>query len=113
MLVAKAKAFSLIGIMDSSTALREFLEYIIGQLIAQPEEGAIAHELSEDGTHHKFLVTLTKDDVGKIVGKNGHTVSAIRNLLMTAAERDGQSVSLRVVAPHDFQSEDPAENEDA
>ena len=60
-------------VMDSATALREFLEYIIGQLIAQPEEGAIAHELSEDGKHHKFLVTLTKDDVGKIVGKNGHT----------------------------------------
>ena len=99
--------------MDSSTALREFLEYIIGQLIAQPEEGAIAHELSEDGKHHKFLVTLTKDDVGKIVGKNGHTVSAIRNLLIAAAERDGQTVSLRVVGPHDFQSDDTAEHDDA
>ena len=99
--------------MDSSTALREFLEYIIGQLIAQPEEGAIAHELSEDGKHHKFLVTLTKDDVGKIVGKNGHTVSAIRSLLIAAAERDGQSVSLRVVGPHDYESDHSSEDDDA
>ena len=95
--------------MDSSTALREFLEYIFGQLISQPEEGAIAHELSEDGTHHTFLVTLTKDDVGKIVGKNGLTVSAIRSLLIAAAERDGQSVSLKVVGP----SEAPLEQDDA
>lgn len=95
--------------MDSSTALREFLEYIIGQLISQPEQGAIAHELSEDGTHHTFLVTLAKDDVGKIVGKNGLTVSAIRSLLLAAAERDGQSVSLRVVGPN----EEPIEDGDA
>ena len=88
--------------MDSSTALREFLEYIIGQLISHPEEGAIAHELSEDGTHHTFVVTLTKNDVGKIVGKNGHTVAAIRNLLIAAAERQGESVSLRVVGPREM-----------
>ena len=95
--------------MDSSTALREFLEYIVGQLISQPEEGAIAHELSEDGTHHTFQVTLTKDDVGKIVGKNGLTVSAIRSLLIAAVERDGQSVSLKVVGS----SEAPLEQDDA
>ncbi len=85
--------------MDSATALREFLEYIIGQLIQQPEEGAIAHELSDDQKHHTFLVTLTDEDVGKIVGRNGHTVSAILNLLNAAAAREGQTVSLKVVGP--------------
>jgi|MDTC01.1.fsa_nt_gb hypothetical protein len=85
--------------MDSSTALREFLEYIIGQLIKQPEEGAIAHELLEDQKEHIFRVTLTEGDVGKIVGRNGHTVSAIRNLLNAAAARNGQKVVLQVVGP--------------
>lgn len=94
--------------MDSATALREFLEYIIGQLIEQPEEGAIAHELSDDGKHHNFLVTLTEDDVGKIIGKNGHTVAAIRSLLIAAAQRDGQTVSLKVVGPSDYYN-DPGE----
>jgi predicted RNA-binding protein YlqC (UPF0109 family) len=90
--------------MDSSTALREFLEYIIGQLIEQPEQGAIAHELSDDGKHHNFRVTLTEEDVGKIIGKNGYTMSAIRSLLEAAVERDGQTVSLKVVGPDDFSS---------
>ena len=97
--------------MDSATALREFLEYIIGQLIEQPEEGNIAHELSEDSKHHNFRVTLTEDDVGKIIGKNGHTVSAIRSLLQAAAHRDGQTVSLKVVGPSDF-SDEPDESDD-
>ena len=88
--------------MDSSTALREFLEYIIGQLIEQPEEGAIAHELSEDGRHHNFRVTLTEEDVGKIIGRNGHTVTAIRSLLAAAAQRNRQTVSLRVAEPADY-----------
>ena len=98
--------------MDSSTALREFLEYIIGQLIEQPEQGAIAHELSEDGKHHNFRVTLTEEDVGKIIGKNGYTVSAIRSLLEAAAQRDGQTVSLKVVGPDDF-SGAPKDGEDS
>lgn len=97
--------------MDSSTALREFLEYIIGQLISQPEEGAIAHELTDDGKHHNFRVTLSADDVGKIVGKNGLTVSSIRSLLMAAAERDGQTVSLKVVGPQDQEvAEEPSDD---
>lgn len=99
--------------MDSATALREFLEYIIGQLIEQPEEGNIAHELSEDGKHHTFRVTLTEDDVGKIIGKNGHTVSAIRSLLQAAAQRDGQSVSLKVVGPSDFFGDSEESDESA
>ncbi len=89
--------------MDSATALREFLEYIIGQLIEQPEEGAIAHEWSDDGHHHRFVVTLTEDDMGHIIGKNGHTVAAIRSLLGAAAQRDGETVSLRVVGPSDLE----------
>lgn len=91
--------------MDSATALREFLEYIIGQLIEQPEEGAIAHELSDDGKHHTFLVTLTEEDVGKIIGKNGYTVAAIRSLLAAAAQRNEETVSLKVVGPSDFSAE--------
>ncbi len=105
--------------MDPSTALREFLEYIIGQLIDQPEEGAIAHELVDDGKRHVFRVTLTESDVGIIIGKNGHTVSAIRNLMSVAAAREGQTVTLDVVAlegrdatPEDDSAESAAEKDD-
>ena len=40
--------------------------------------------------------------MGKIIGKSGHTVAAIRSLLIAAAQRDGQTVSLKVVGPSDF-----------
>jgi len=85
--------------MDSATALREFLDYIIGQLIEQPEQAAIAHEYDDERKHHLFQVTLTEDDVGKIIGRNGHTVRAIRNLLTASAEREGESVAFKVVGP--------------
>ncbi len=99
--------------MDAATALREFLEYIIGQLIDQPEAGAIAHELSEDGKQHHFRVTLSEDDVGMIIGKGGHTVTAMRNLLNAAAARDGQRVTLKVTGPMDYQHPEDEEGDDA
>jgi predicted RNA-binding protein YlqC (UPF0109 family) len=35
--------------------------------------------------------------VGKVVGRSGHTIMAIRNLLAAAAARTGHEVSLQIV----------------
>jgi predicted RNA-binding protein YlqC (UPF0109 family) len=80
--------------MDSTLALREFLEYVITQLIEHPEEASIAHRM--DGNRHVFEVELAEGDVGKVIGKNGQTVGAIRNLLEAGAWRNREKVVLRV-----------------
>jgi len=83
--------------MDSATALREFLEYVISQLIDHPEEAAIAHHF-ERGKHF-FRVTLNEEDVGRVIGKSGSTISAIRSLLDAAASNNRERVSLNVGHP--------------
>jgi uncharacterized protein len=40
---------------------------------------------------------MRKADVGKVIGRNGHTITAMRNLLNAAASRSGQSVVLQIV----------------
>ncbi|MEM7147613.1 MAG: KH domain-containing protein [Verrucomicrobiota bacterium] len=81
--------------MDPPTALMEFLEYVIGQLIDHPEEASIGHEL--DGDRHVFRIKVHPEDMGVIIGKSGYTISSIRSLLEAAAAKLGTKVVLKVV----------------
>jgi predicted RNA-binding protein YlqC (UPF0109 family) len=81
--------------MDPPTALLEFLEYVVGQLIDHPEAASIGHEL--DGDRHVFRLQVHEDDMGLIIGKNGYTISSIRSLLNAAAERAGTKVVLKII----------------
>jgi predicted RNA-binding protein YlqC (UPF0109 family) len=75
--------------------VKEFLEFVIGQLIDRPEE-LILHEQERGGTVC-FLLELPRSEVGKVIGKQGHTIQAIRSLLASAAARHGQRATLEIV----------------
>jgi predicted RNA-binding protein YlqC (UPF0109 family) len=75
--------------------VESFLEYVIRQLVEAPEEVLVSKV--EQGRKVIFKVEMRKADVGKVIGRNGHTITAMRNLLNAAASRSGQSVVLQVV----------------
>ena len=81
--------------MDSGAALQDFLEYILTHLVEFPEQASVSHEILEDGKH-LYRVRLAEDDVGRVIGRNGFTVSAIRSLMAAAAQRNGVKVGLKV-----------------
>ena len=72
-----------------------FLEYVIRQLVDTPEEVLVRKV--DQGRKVIFRVEMRKADVGKVIGRNGHTITAMRNLLNAAASRTGQSVLLQIV----------------
>ena len=81
--------------MDSGAALQEFLEYILSQLVERPDQTSVSHEIGEDGKH-VYRVRLAEEDVGRVIGRNGFTVSAIRSLMSAAGVRNGVKVGLKV-----------------
>jgi predicted RNA-binding protein YlqC (UPF0109 family) len=72
-----------------------FLEFVIRQLVEAPEEVFVTKV--EQGRKLIFKVEMRKSDVGKVIGRNGHTITAVRNLLNAAALRTGQQVLLQIV----------------
>jgi len=72
-----------------------FLEFVIRQLVEAPEEVLVTKV--EQGRKLIFKVEMRKSDVGKVIGRNGHTITAVRNLLCAAAQRSGQQVFLQIV----------------
>jgi predicted RNA-binding protein YlqC (UPF0109 family) len=44
----------------------------------------------------RFKLVLAKADVAMLIGRNGFTAAAIRNVLKAAADKDGVQVSLQI-----------------
>lgn len=75
--------------------MKEFVEYIVKNLVDHPDQVRI----NEVGGTQSFIVELSveKSDIGKIIGKRGKTINAIRTLLMSVASRNGLRVSLEIL----------------
>jgi hypothetical protein len=75
--------------------MQEFLDYVLRQLIDFPDEMILAR--SQAGKKTVFHLRLRQSDVGKVIGKHGHTIIAIRNLLAAGAARHGEKAVLEIV----------------
>ncbi|MBA3650131.1 MAG: KH domain-containing protein [Chthoniobacterales bacterium] len=75
--------------------MRQFLEFIIRQLVEFPDEVMISEV--ENGRMTVFRLAMRQTDVGRIIGRNGQTIRAIRALLSSAASRHGQKATLDIV----------------
>lgn len=96
--------------MDAPEALREFLTYVVANLIDHPQQASILISHNAAGSL-VFRVQLAQEDVRHVIGKNGLTISSIRSLLYTAAEKHGLKVSLKVGAARDLETDESAEQE--
>lgn len=75
--------------------MRELLEYVLRVLVDHPEDLRLT-EVDGERTVI-FELRCHPEDVGKVIGKNGKTVGALRTLLSTAAARQGKRALLEVV----------------
>lgn len=75
--------------------MKEFVAYIVKNLVDHPDEVHI----NEVGGTQTLIIELAvrKEDIGKIIGKGGKTINAIRTLLMSVASRNGIRVSLEII----------------
>ncbi len=75
--------------------MKEFVEYIVKNLVDNPDKVRITEIC---GTRSLTLeLAVDKGDIGKIIGKQGKTINAIRTLLMSVASRNGIRVTLEIL----------------
>jgi predicted RNA-binding protein YlqC (UPF0109 family) len=75
--------------------MEEFLQYVIGQLVEHPDEVIISK--TESNGALTYRVVMRKSDLGRIIGRGGHTVHALRTLLQAAARKRGERVNLEII----------------
>jgi predicted RNA-binding protein YlqC (UPF0109 family) len=76
--------------------VEELLEYLVRALVDHPDEVEVEGFDEEDGTIVLEL-RVAGDDTGKVIGRGGRTVAALRTVMKAAAVRDGQRVLVDVV----------------
>lgn len=86
----------MVGAMEPVTErLRNFLQYVAVKLIDDPSQAQL--KVAELGPKKlRFKLVLAKADVAMLIGRNGFTASAIRNVLKAAADKEGVQVSLQI-----------------
>jgi uncharacterized protein len=75
--------------------VKEFLEFVIRQLVDYPDEVMLSE--IPNGRMTIFRVQLRQSDVGRVIGRNGQTIQAIRALLASSASRHGQRATLEII----------------
>lgn len=75
--------------------MKELVEYLVKSLVDQPDEVFLA-EHEEDDTVVLEL-KIAPDDLGKVIGKSGNTINAIRTVLQAAASSQRKRVRLEVL----------------
>ena len=75
---------------------RALIEYLGTWLLDHPEDLSIEEVEGERG-ELIFEITVNPEDMGKLIGKRGRVIQALRSLVRAAAQRDGQSVLVEVV----------------
>lgn len=75
--------------------MREFLHYLASVLVDHPEDVRVDEETGDQGVVLRLVVR--REDIGKVIGKQGRTARAIRNLVHAAAALRQQRVTVHFV----------------
>lgn len=70
--------------------MKDALIYIVKSIVDNPDEVEIS-ETEEDG-FIQFVVKVSQDDMGKVIGKEGKVIRAIRNVMKIAAVKSNKKI---------------------
>lgn len=76
--------------------MRDLVEYLTRALVDRPDDVSVEEFEEDDGTI-VFEVEVAGDDVGKVIGRNGRTINALRTVIRASAVRHERRVLVDVV----------------
>ena len=74
--------------------MQELVEYIAKSLVDRPEEVRVSLEEKEDVT--VLQLSVAKEDLGKIIGRQGRTARALRTLVNAASAKQERRCILEI-----------------
>ncbi|MBT1073065.1 KH domain-containing protein [Pelotalea chapellei] len=75
--------------------MKALVETIAKSLVDDPSQVQAAEEMEEDTLVIKL--TVAKEDMGRIIGKEGRTAKAIRTILNAVSTKDNRKAILKIV----------------
>jgi uncharacterized protein len=74
---------------------KELVEYMVKSLIDHPDQLEIREIEGEKSTILELKVT--KEDIGKVIGKHGRIARSLRTIINAAATKSGKRIVLEIL----------------
>ncbi len=75
--------------------MKQLLEYIVPNIVNHPEDVVITEEESQGATN--LFIKVNPEDMGRVIGKSGKVIKAIRQIGRIIAIKKGIRVNIDVV----------------
>jgi predicted RNA-binding protein YlqC (UPF0109 family) len=80
---------------EATSPLRELIHAIAVELVDHPEEVEV---VEIPGEHNSIIeLRVAKEDIGKVIGKEGRTAQSMRTILTAVSQKLGRRVHLDIV----------------
>jgi predicted RNA-binding protein YlqC (UPF0109 family) len=77
--------------------VQELIEFIARSLVDDPTQVYVNQV--RQGANVDIRLQVSKEDMGRVIGKSGRVANAMRLLLRVAAAREGKRASLDIIEP--------------
>ncbi len=74
--------------------MKDILQYIIKAIVDNPDKVDVAEDENEGVLN--LNVTLAKEDMGKVIGKNGKVIKSIRNVMKIPAIKENKKIFINL-----------------
>jgi predicted RNA-binding protein YlqC (UPF0109 family) len=74
--------------------MREALENLVKSLVGSPEAVEVAEK--QNGSTTVLTVRVEQADIGRLIGREGRTVKAIRSILYAVSQKQGKRYQLEI-----------------
>ncbi len=70
--------------------MQELVEYLVGKLV--DDKSSVKVEVNGDVVN----ITVSKEDMGKLIGKQGRTAKALRTIVKAAGAKEGRNYTVEM-----------------
>jgi predicted RNA-binding protein YlqC (UPF0109 family) len=78
--------------------MQDLIDFIARSLVDDPTQVQVSE--GRRGSATEVRLRVSKEDMGRVIGKGGRVANAMRTLLRVAAAREGKRATLNIVEPH-------------
>ncbi len=80
-----------------TSAARDFVEYIVKAIVDNADKVVV--EQTTDNLGVLITLKVDREDMGKIIGKNGQTAKSLRVLLRMMGSKKNERYNLKIIEP--------------
>jgi predicted RNA-binding protein YlqC (UPF0109 family) len=77
--------------------MKEFIEFLLKSIVSKPEEVLVTEEIDPESHYYNYIVKVSQDDMGMVIGKEGKTIRSIRSLTRAKAIKDRVKINIELV----------------